>query len=191
MISTSHNFLTKYPQAGVIIGGDKNKLNISPLINGIPRLRQIVTKFTHKQKTMDILLTNLHQFNCVHVIVPPVLPDRPGHGVPSDHSVPVAHPKIDLGTKVNEYKTVISRPLPDSAIREFGQWICDENWLNIDEGHTPNEQALQLQKILSDKVENSLTEPKRGYIKSRENQENIWTYEPNLMTSMKRQPQSI
>lgn len=153
IISTSHNLITKYAQAGVVIGGYKNKLNISPLISAIPRLRQIVTKFTHKLKTLDVILTNLHQFYCVPVIVPPVQPDRPGHGVPSDHSVPVAHPKTDIGSNVNEYKTVTTIPLPESGIREFGQWICDEKWLEFDKNKTPNEQAQFLQKILSDKVD--------------------------------------
>ena len=116
LISTLHNLLTKYPNAGIILGGDKNKLNLSPLITAIPRLRQIVTKFTHKLKILDVILTNLHQFSCVPIIVPPVQPDRPGHGVPSDHSVPVAHPKITIGSNINEYKTVTARPLPESGI---------------------------------------------------------------------------
>ena len=88
-----------------------------------------------------------------------------------------------------------SRPLPDSAIRDFGQWICDEKWLDIKEGQTPNEQALQLQKILSDKVDKffpkkifrvsikdkpfitkelkQLDRAKNMYIKSREDQGTI------------------
>ena len=153
IISTFHHLLTKYPEAGIVIGGDKNKLNISPLINAIPKLRQIVTKFTYKQKILDIILTNLHQFYCVPVIVPPVLPDRAGHGVPSDHDVPVAHPKAVPEAHVNEYKTVTSRPLPESGIREFGQWICDEKWVDLKYDQTPTEQAQLLQEILSEKVE--------------------------------------
>ena len=35
LISTFHNLLTKYPNAGIILGGDKNKLNIGPLITAI------------------------------------------------------------------------------------------------------------------------------------------------------------
>ena len=152
MISTTHNLLTKYPQAGIVMGGDKNKLNIGPLINAIPRLRQIVTKFTYQHKILDVILTNLHQFYCVTVVVPPVLPDQPGHGVPSDHSVPVAYPQTDKSTKLNEYKTVKARPLPDSGIRKFGQWICSEQWDGI-ENKSPNDQAKYLQEILTEKVE--------------------------------------
>ena len=152
LISTLHNLQAKYPNIGIILGGDKNKLNLSPLITAILRLNQIVTKFTHKLKTLDVILTNLHQFYCVPIVVPPVQPDRPGHGVPSDHSVPVAHPKITIGSNINEYKTVTARPLPESGIREFGKWICNEEWMEL-YTEEPSKQALQLQNILSEKFE--------------------------------------
>ena len=55
ILTTIHVLLTKYPNAGIIIGADKNDLNISSLISGIPRTQQIVTKATHKDKILDIL----------------------------------------------------------------------------------------------------------------------------------------
>ena len=54
ILATVHMLLTRYPSAGLIIGGDKNDLNISMLITGIPRVRQIVTKNTHKNKILDV-----------------------------------------------------------------------------------------------------------------------------------------
>ena len=39
LISTTHFLLSKYPKAGVVIGGDRNNLNIASLLSGIPRLR--------------------------------------------------------------------------------------------------------------------------------------------------------
>ena len=92
LLSTIHILLTKYPNAGVIIGADKNDLNISSLLMGIPRVKQIVTKNTYKDKILDIIITNLHQYYLEPVIVPPVPPDDPNCGVPSDHDVPVATP---------------------------------------------------------------------------------------------------
>ena len=85
-----HIFLTKYPNAGVVLGGDKNNLNIATLLTGIPRLKQIVTQYTHKNKILDVILTNMHSLYGVPVIVPPVPPDDPTCGVPSDHSTPGA-----------------------------------------------------------------------------------------------------
>ena len=57
LVSTTHYLLSKYPNAGVVIGGDKNNLNIAALLSGIPRLRQVVTKNTYKDKILEIILT--------------------------------------------------------------------------------------------------------------------------------------
>ena len=57
LISTTHHLLSKYPRAGLVIGGDKNDLKISTLLSGIPRLRQIVTKYTHGRKILDVIMT--------------------------------------------------------------------------------------------------------------------------------------
>ena len=83
LLSTTQFLLSKYPNAGVVLGGDKNDLNITPLLDGIPRLRQIVSKPTHKSKVLDIMLTNMHSLYCVPIIAPPVAPDDPLCGVPS------------------------------------------------------------------------------------------------------------
>ena len=63
ILTTLHILLTKYPKAGVIIGADRNDLNICSLLMGIPRVRQIVTEYTYQNnKVHDIIITNLHQF---------------------------------------------------------------------------------------------------------------------------------
>ena len=55
LMTTTHYLLSKYPKARLFIGGDKNNLNISSLLTGIPRLRQIVTQNTYKNKILDII----------------------------------------------------------------------------------------------------------------------------------------
>ena len=47
ILTTLHVLLTKYPRAGIIIGADRNDLNISSLLVGLPRVRQIVTEYTY------------------------------------------------------------------------------------------------------------------------------------------------
>jgi hypothetical protein len=133
LLSTTLFLLSKYPNAGVVIGGDKNDFYITPLLDGIPRLRNIVTKPTHKAKVLDIMLTNMHSLYSVPIITPPVAPDDPLCGVPSDHSTLVAIPlSSDTLQQVREYITRISRPLPESGILEFGKWLCQGllSWIN-------------------------------------------------------------
>ena len=158
LLSTVHHLLSKYPNAGLILGGDKNDLKLSPLLSGIPKLKQIVTKPTHKTKILDVILTNMHSLYSVPEIVPPVLPDDPNHGVASDHSTAVATPitQSSGGSAVREYMTRTYRPLPESGLREFGAWICSEGWEEIPDDATPSEQVLTFENIVSTKLENIL-----------------------------------
>ena len=152
ILTTVHMLLSKYPSAGIIIGGDKNDLNISALISGIPGVRQIVTKATHKSKILDIIITNLHQYYQVPIIVPPVQPDDPVRGVPSDHSVPLAIPVTTAHHTTREYKTVTVRPLPESGILEFKNWLSQVDWKHSLELPSPTRQVENFEKILESKL---------------------------------------
>ena len=88
------------------------------------------------------------------MIVPAVPADNPNQGKPSDHSVPVARPNSNSGVNMmNEYMTVTSRPMPDSGIRQFGQWIVQEEWDCVKPGMCPSNQAIALQKQLEFKLD--------------------------------------
>ena len=157
LVSTSHFLLTRHPKAGLVIGGDKNSLNITPLISGIPKLKQIVTKPTYKSKILDVLMTNLHPAYSVPVIVPPVQPDDPGRGVPSDHRIVIATPHtLCTVPRHREYVTRSYRPLPDSGIREFGQWICSEGWGDLLDTENPTEQVHKIEDIFNSKLDKFL-----------------------------------
>ena len=132
----------------MVLGGDKNNLNISSLLSGIPRLRQIVSKNTYKFKILDVLLTNMHQAYAEPYIAPAVPADDPQHGAPSDHNTPVACPMSARNSeRARDYITKVSRPIPDSGIREFGQWITVEDCTIIPEDTSPTEQVIAFEKL--------------------------------------------
>ena len=154
LMSTTHFLLAKYPNAGVVLGGEKNDLNISSLLNGIPRLRQIVTQNTYKQKVLDVILMNMSSMYSVPIIAPPVPPDNPLTGAHSDQSTPVAYPLTQNSARQpREHVLRTFRPLPESGIREFGQWICREEWENITDEDSPTEQVSAFEKVIYSKLD--------------------------------------
>ena len=77
IISTCHMLLTRYPKAVVVIGGDRNEMSITPLLDSIPKLRQIVTKNTCNGNVLDVLLINVPEHYPPPDVVPPVPADNP------------------------------------------------------------------------------------------------------------------
>jgi hypothetical protein len=117
IITNAHILMTKYPKAGIMIGGDKNSLNLSPILLGLPNCRQLVTQNTHNDKCLDILIPNLHTLYQPAIIVSPLQPDNPSKAKPSDHLVPILYPiSGQSGSVPRQYRTKTSRPLPESGI---------------------------------------------------------------------------
>ena len=96
-------------------------MQLGPLIAGLPKTHQIVTKATHGDQILDVLLTNLFRYYSTPIIVNPVKPDNPNHGVPSDHQVPVAYPVSQDYQLSRDYIIKTARPLPDSGLEQFDQ----------------------------------------------------------------------
>ena len=118
----------------------------------MPKLKQIVSLPTCNLKTLDVILTNLWQFYSVPIVVPPVPCDDPSKGVPSDHSTPVAHPLTNGYQTKNVYKTIVTQPLPDSGIREFGRWVTAEDWSSVPDNCSPTEQVEKFQELTIQKL---------------------------------------
>ena len=154
IITTVQILLTRYPAAGLIIGGDRNDLDIAPIISGIPRVQQIVNLPTINGKILDVIITNLHQLYHTPEIVPPIQPNSPDKGVPSDHSIPIATPiSSTRPTKSPEYQIRTIQPLPESGILEFGQWITQESWESLSLPTNPSDQVRHFEKLLSEKMD--------------------------------------
>ena len=52
----------------------------------------------------------------------------------------------------NVYRDKITRPLPESGIKQFGQWIVNEKWESVQSEENPTNQAAALQKLLESKL---------------------------------------
>ena len=154
LVSTLHMLNCKFPDAPILMGADRNSMDISPLVNCGLRLRQIVDIGTRRGKVLDVILMNIPQLYNSPVVVPPVACDKPGDGVPSDHWVPVCYPYIDKSKPpLRRFRTVSYRPLSDQNIRQFGQWITKENFERFSNELSPTDHANEFQRFLMTKLD--------------------------------------
>ena len=86
IILTVHMLLVTYPEAEIVIGGDRNELDLAAVTASVPNLRRIITGPTHKKKAIDVILSTLGSLYKQVEVVAPIDPDRPG-AKPSDHKV--------------------------------------------------------------------------------------------------------
>ena len=111
LISTAHALRVKYQAAKVVICGNFNRLAISDIQHQL-HLTQIVGFPTHDQTTLDLILSNLSQQY------------QPLQPLPllrcSNHLTVLWRPKPTTSIPVSAV-TRSYRPIPDSALREFGQ----------------------------------------------------------------------
>ena len=107
-------------------------------------LRCIVTKPTHRRSILDVILTDAEFYTqttlhpliglCIHecVLCRPAPPPRPSYSI-------------------RDY-----RPLRDSSMREFGQWVTGEGWENIMRMEDANDAADSLETLLSARYEQGI-----------------------------------
>ena len=50
--------LSKYGECGILIGADKNKMDILPILNTNLKLKQVVNLPTRRNEILDICITN-------------------------------------------------------------------------------------------------------------------------------------
>ena len=154
LVGTLHMLNTKYPDSGIILGADKNSMDITPLLNCGLKLKQTVDQWTINGKTLDVLIMNLSMFYNSPIIAPPLHPDDPLKGKPSDHCVPISTPHTDrYNPPKRNFKLHTYRPLPDSNVRKFGQWITAHDWEDLSSELSVTELTSRFEKTLNDNLE--------------------------------------
>ena len=139
MTLTLQSLRSTFPNAGVIISGDRNDLNIQRLLCIDPSLRQIVQKETRGPNILTVVLTDLAAYYEEPVVVPPIQVDDPSKGVPSDHNGVVVVPrKSAIPVKKLQIARTI-RPITRSAITNIGQILTNENWQFMDQQLSPTD----------------------------------------------------
>ena len=124
-------------------------MDITPILTCGLKIRQIVDKPTRRNNILDVLFTNLPSMYQTPIIVPPITADNPETAKSSDHSVPVRTPHVDRFQRpVRNYKIIKFRPLPDSGVRNFGNWIVNEKWNTIEVNDSATDKAIAFEDIV-------------------------------------------
>ena len=150
-ISHSFHFLLSKYGEGVdwIFSGDFNKCNIKPILSLSNNLKQIV-KFPTRlnpDNTLDLIITSLSHWYRDPTPLPPLECDSDKKGLPSDH-IPVFWQPLDENFPTKKQRIVKYRPMKQSSIQGFGQWISTYDWSEVYAMETAHEKALLFQNIL-------------------------------------------
>ena len=142
-----------------IIAGDTNRLNLSPILNISPSLKQVVQVPTrlNPDVTLDPIITTMWKFYQQPITKPPIENDQDKDGKPSDHLVVLMYPiNSQIGIPPRKMRLVTFRPLPQSGIDRFGRWIQKQSWKNIYECPDVDLKAEMFQNFMKQKLDEFL-----------------------------------
>ena len=129
LILTLHSLLSTHNDAEIVIGGDRNELDLFQVFNSIPNLKLLPSAPTHKNKVLDVFATTMWKLYDPPIIVDPVDVDIMGQGKPSDHRCSVLYPISNTPShRTAEYIVRNVRPLPASRLLDFRSALGDTDF---------------------------------------------------------------
>ena len=144
---TSSDFLrSSRPKAKTILIGDFNSVFDESSLSRQLGLRQIVGLPTRGSAILDKIFTDINSCSQPDILAP--------LGT-ADHNTVLWSTS---GSLEPSRQTRSVRPLTDSSIREFGRWICSQNWEDIFDIADIDVAAEKLQKKLRDAYEEHFPE---------------------------------
>ena len=119
----------KHPSVKFLFLGDFNCYKPDAILLLSPQLRQLVHYKTHGEKTLDLIITDMHTWYHPPLPSEPLLPDNPMEAAPSDHLGNLLIPRSVSGiTSSRLFRKIKVRPLSSSQIEALGRWISLEPW---------------------------------------------------------------
>ena len=76
-VGPTHLARYRDPECGIILGADRNNMDIKPILSCGLRLRQVVGLSMRQGAILDIIIMNLSSYFKTPVIAPPLQPDDP------------------------------------------------------------------------------------------------------------------
>ena len=165
-IAETYNFLNAKYGKGLywILAGDTNDLKLDPILHLSSSLKRVVTKPTrlNPDRILDNIITDLSKWYQIPECLPPLGADPGSGGKPSDHLIVIMEPISTINNKSARTTRMITvRPMKQSGIDLFGQWLNNQTWEEVLKAETVDEKAELLQTILMEKVDEFLPLKKR------------------------------
>ena len=157
-ISEAYNILkTKFSRGlHFVIAGDTNDLKLDAILNLDQAFTQIVTKPTRMSppSILDPIITTLARYYQEPSCLKPLDPDPNKNGAPSDHRIVIARPINTIDNKpVRNIRKVLVRPIPQSGLALFRDWLMDQTWDQIYQAESAHTKAEVFQLMLVNKFE--------------------------------------
>ena len=105
---------------------------------------------------LDTIITTLSAYYQLPTTLPPLDNDSTNSGKPSDHLIVYWKPINASQHQPRNKKEVTYRPLPESGLAQFGDWIKSQKWEEILGATTAHEKAESLQNLLLENLNNFL-----------------------------------
>ena len=133
IIQSIHFLRSKFDNdVSFLIGGDLNKLEIGPIMDSYGALKQLISVPTRKSATLSNIITDLCNLYHPPTTLPALQVDEGKKGSDADHQVVIFAPISNQNyLKPRCKKTITVRPLPQSAIDEFGKVITSHGWEEV------------------------------------------------------------
>ena len=159
-ISEAFNILSaKYnPGLQFIMAGDTNRLNMKSILNLSPFLKQVVTVPTRNNPDaiLDTITSTMSSYYQIPITLPPLDNDVTNSGKPSDHLIVLWKPISASEPQLRNRKVVTFRPLPESGLVLFGEWLKKQTWDKVKGATTDHEKADKFQNLLLDSLDKYL-----------------------------------
>ena len=149
--------MTKYgSNLQFIIAGDTNRLNLRPILNLSPSLKQLVTTPTrlNPDAILDPVITTMQKYYLPPVTKPPIENDVNKKGKPSDHLIVLMNPiSQDMKCPGRQVRYVECRRMPQSGINKMGLWMQEQTWTEIYQSKNVNEKLEILHNMIMKKID--------------------------------------
>ena len=152
-ISETYNFLsTKYGRGCYwMLAGDTNDLKLDAILNLSPNLKSLVKKPTRRNpdSILDNIITDMVKWYQSPDCLEPLDADPGTGGKPSDHLIVIMEPISVINNKpARTYKEITIRPLKQSGIDMFGEWLKKQDWKEIFDVDSVDDKAEIFQTML-------------------------------------------